>query len=179
MYPVPLPPACLEALAALDQQLAERVRARGCPHCGGALHRASWQRKPRGADVPEELAVRRGLCCGRCRCRQLPPSVLFHGRRVYLKAVVLMAVAARQPDRLEVTARRLAELFGVTRRTVARWLRAYAEGVAHHPAWQRIRGQVPPSVRDADVPRSLLDVLVAHQGLEQALLTACRWVPAL
>jgi hypothetical protein len=179
MYPVPLPMACLRALAELDLQLAEGVRDAACPHCEGPLHSAYFQRKPRGADVPEELAVRRGLCCGHCRGRQLPPSVLFHGRRVYLKAVVLMAVAARQPDRIEVTARRLAELFGVTRRTVARWLRAYGEGVGRHPAWQRIRGQVPPAVRDHEVPRALLEVLVAHQGLERALQTACRWVPAL
>jgi hypothetical protein len=105
--------------------------------------------------------------------------VLFHGRRVYLKAVVLMVVACRQGDRFDATVRHLTELFGVTRRTVARWLRAFADGVQHVPAWQRVRGQVPPSLRDADVPRGLLVELVADRGLQPALVAACRWVPPL
>lgn len=34
---------------ALDAEIAARVAAAGCPHCGGALHRANYERKPRGA----------------------------------------------------------------------------------------------------------------------------------
>jgi hypothetical protein len=35
-------------LLRIDQDLAQQVRAGGCPWCGGMLHRASYRRKPRG-----------------------------------------------------------------------------------------------------------------------------------
>lgn len=179
MYPVVPSRECLAALADLDRRLAASVRSRGCPRCGGPLHTADWRRKPRGAELPEELTIRHGLCCGHCRRRTLPDSVLFHGRRVYLKAVVLMAVAARQPDRRTTTLRRLAELFGVARQTVRRWLCAYLDRLATHPGWRRVRGRVPPTVRDADVPAGLLELLGDALGRTEALNICCQWVPPL
>ena len=37
-----------EHLRQIDEDLAEQTRRRGCPWCGGALHRAAYLRKPRG-----------------------------------------------------------------------------------------------------------------------------------
>ncbi len=88
-------------LAALDAEISRRVAAAGCPRCGGPLHQAHYQRKPRGgvfAAAGEAFSLRHSLCCGRegCRKRTLPPSVRFLGRRVYLEAVVLLASVAVQ-----------------------------------------------------------------------------------
>lgn len=175
MYPVQPPPdSLLRALAALDHDAALDARERGCP-CSGPLHTAAWKRKPRGLDLPDALCVRHGLCCGRCRRRVLPPSVLFAGRRVYLKAVTLLVVAARQRDRARHTMAHLRRLFGVSGTTIARWMKAFLEGLPSNPDWQRLRGRLPATVRDDDVPAALLD-LGTH---DEALVRACRLVPSL
>ena len=182
MYPICAPvPNIWVALADLDHRMAIEVRSRPCSFCGGPLHWATWLRKPRGADLPEALTTRWGLCCGRAGCRQrtLPPSALFNGRRVYLKAVVLLVVAARQPGRIRTTMARLTALFGASADTARRWVRALAEGLSDSADWRRVRGRVPPTVRDVDVPRGLLDALLATSDAVTALVTACRWVPAL
>lgn len=177
MYPVQVPPdTLLRALAALDIEVALDVRRARCPHCSGPLHWATWTRKPRGAQVPEELCVRRGLCCGACRRRTLPASVLFAGRRVYLKAVVLLVVAARQLDRAKHTLARLRALFdGVSGDTIVRWMRAFLDGLPLHPDWQRLRGRLPARIRDDDVPAALL----ALGSSDDVLVRACRLVPDL
>lgn len=177
MYPIQVPPVnVLRVLAALDHDLACDVREASCPHCSGPLHWATWTRKPRGANVPEDLCVRHGLCCGHCRRRTLPPSVLFAGRRVYLKAVMLLVVAARQRDRARHTLARLRRLFdNISAKTIARWMRAFLDGLPRHPDWQRRRGQLPATIRDDHVPAALLDL---GSG-DELLISACRLVPRL
>lgn len=110
----------------------------------------------------------------RCRRRTLPPSVLFAGRRVYLKAVILVVVAARQRDRAQHTISHLQRLFdNVSRETIARWMQAFLDGLPGHPDWQRLRGQLPATVRDDCVPAALLDL--GSGG--DVLIRACRLVP--
>jgi hypothetical protein len=48
-----------DLLLRLDEDLAEEARRRGC-ECGGALHRACYERKPRGgpAGLGPQHAVR-------------------------------------------------------------------------------------------------------------------------
>lgn len=175
MYPVAAPPQTIvRALGALDFQLACEARDARCP-CSGPLHWGTWVRKPRGIDLPDALCVRWGLCCGRCRRRVLPKSVLFSGRRVYLKAVMLLVVAARQRDRAQHSMARLRRLFGVSAKTIARWMRAFLDGLPRHPDWQRLRGRLPATVRDDEVPAAFLELRHA----EDALVAACRHVPDL
>ncbi len=54
-----------------DADLAEEVRKKGCPYCGGPLHQGNYPRKPRGgpADLPDELQIRHSLtiCIGYCQ----------------------------------------------------------------------------------------------------------------
>lgn len=177
MYPVQVPPnTVLCALADLDRDLAMDVRRARCPHCGAPLHWATWTRKPRGTDLPEDLRIRWGLCCGSCRRRTLPASVLFAGRRVYLKAVMLLVVAARQRDRAGHSMARLRQLFdNVSAKTIARWMRAFLDGLPLHPDWQRLRGRLPATIRDDDVPAALL----AWGSGDDVLVAACRLVPDL
>lgn len=183
MYPTILPlREILDALAQLDVDLASETRQSGCPRCGGALHSAAWVRKPRGAAeaLLEGRSTRWGLCCGSCRRRALPPSVLFCGRHVYLKAVILLVVAARQGSLSPATLVELQRAYGVSPHTVRRWLRMFLERLPASPAWTRIRGRISARVRDEDVPAGLLTWLVASgQHVQEALLTTCRMVPAL
>lgn len=126
----------LELLQRFDRDLAEQARAANCPSCGGVLHSARYERKPRG--LPKEFAsvrfVREGLCCARegCRQRTLPPSVLFMGRRHFLSvAHVLLSALDRGP-----TGRRrgqLKEMFGVDQRTIERWRLWWADVFQRSP----------------------------------------------
>src|SRR5271157_3163910 len=84
-------------LLVFDRDLAASARAARCWRCGGALHSASYDRKPRGgpAGLGEEYAERFSFCCAvdGCRKRTTPPSLRFLGRHVYLATVVTLISA--------------------------------------------------------------------------------------
>lgn len=156
-------------LFSIDQDLAETSRQEACP-CGGRLHRANYPRKPRGGPdkLPEEYGYRLSFCCDRdgCRKRVTPPSVRFLGRKVYLGAVVILVSAMRQgptPRR----ARELSRLFGVDRRTIARWQAFWREHIPQTPFWRIARGLLAP-VDTIDVPpRSLTEVFLRQGDLRE------------
>ena len=74
-----------EQLLVFDRDLAASARAARCRLCGGALHSASYDRKPRGgpAGLGQEYAERFSFCCAvdGCRKRTTPPSLRFLGRQ--------------------------------------------------------------------------------------------------
>src|ERR1700690_1537580 len=114
----------LEQLLVFDRDLAASTRAARCWRCGGALHSASYERKPRGcADgLGQEYAERFSFCCAvdGCRKRTTPPSLRFLGRKIYLPTVVTLISAMLHwptPARLA----RLSAVPGIDRRTLARW----------------------------------------------------------
>src|ERR1700735_4738618 len=82
-----------EQLLVFDRDLAASARAARCWLCGGALHSASYDRKPRGSlplvlgrpsGLGQEYAERFSFCCAvdGCRKRTTPPSLRFLGRHV-------------------------------------------------------------------------------------------------
>jgi len=151
-----------ELLLKCDEDLAASARAAGCP-CGGALHSAHYERKPRGWVVarPEGYDRRHSLCCAEdgCRKRTTPPSVRFLGRKVYLGVVVVLVTALRQG----ATTRRAAELrraIGADRRTLARWRAWWREIFPATPFWRLARARWVPAVSTAELPSSLLDRFV-------------------
>jgi hypothetical protein len=110
-------------LLAVDEDLAETVRNRGCL-CGGRLHSADYLRKPRGFPVrlTQLQCFRSSFCCDRdgCRKRATPPSTRFLGRKVYAGVIVILISAMRQgptPRRV----RELSERFGADLTTITRW----------------------------------------------------------
>jgi len=155
-----------QLLHQIDQDLAEQTRQQGCSHCGGPLHRACFERKPRGgpSELPTEYAVRLGLCCGWCRRRRLPPSILFWERRAYWRVVVLIVTVLRQNRINSLSARRLMELFGASRQTISRWVRYFREVFPTSSSWQSIRGQVSPEVSNSDLPLSLFEHILARSS---------------
>ena len=65
-------------LKQVDAAEAETCRSAGCPRCGGALHRATYPRKPHGLAPALRADARRfSFCCAVCRRRVTPPSVRF------------------------------------------------------------------------------------------------------
>jgi hypothetical protein len=100
-----------ELMLGFDRQIAESAHAGRCRRCGAKLHWGSFGRKPRGVPVglgPEHLQ-RFSLCCAADGCR-----------KVFLDAMVVL-ISAMQSGLSPARVKRLQELLGVSRRTVARW----------------------------------------------------------
>ena len=146
-------------LFTIDQDLAETTRRHGCP-CGGRLHRADYPRKPRGGTdtPPATYKTRFSFCCNRdeCRKRATPPSVRFLGRKIYLSAFIVLISAMRHgptPRRV----RELASLFGVDRRTIARWEKFWLEHFPQSHFWKTAGARVILLADVATLPLSLLN----------------------
>lgn len=178
MYQILLADASFfEFLLCCDRDLAEEARARGCLTCKGVVHRADYQRRPRGEPrgLGEEFARRHSFCCARdgCRKRVTPPSLRFLGRRVYLGAVVVLVAAMREgptPTRLE----RLQEMLGVCARTVRRWQQWWRERFPQTAVWVTIRGLLAQPLEAGRLPGSLLERLLATGTLRERVVALLR-----
>jgi hypothetical protein len=149
-------------LLAVDEDLAEETRKEGCP-CGGRLHSANYQRKPRGtpAQLPQPQRLRLSFCCDRdgCRKRATPPSVRFLGRKVYLAAIVILVSAMRQgptPRRV----RELSQRFGADESTIARWQIFWRQHFPQTPFWKVARAGLVTLGEIVSLPYSLVDAFL-------------------
>ena len=116
--------------------------------------------------------MRHSLCCGHCRRRTTPPSVLFLGRKVYWAAVVVVVAALRQRRPGSASAAALRRALGVSWKTVRRWMDWWAETFPTSRTWRAFRGRFPATVRDDDLPAALVDVVT---GAHQLLGTVTAW----
>ena len=149
-------------LLTVDKDLAEETRKQGCP-CGGRLHSANYQRKPRGTPsrLPESQCLRLSFCCDRdgCRKRATPRSVRFLGRTVYLAAIVIVVSAMRQgptPRRV----RELSERFGAVESTITRWQTFWREHFPQTPFWKVARAGFVTLGEIVSLPYSLVDTFL-------------------
>lgn len=158
----------VEGLFSEDTQIAEAARLRGCPRCGGRLHRADYPRKVRGVAEAAEcfFAKRFSFCCGSCRKRLTPESVRFLGRRVYAEIAVLWAGLLAAAASVSAAAR----WAGAAPRTLRRWRRWFQGELPASGFWEQHVGRlrVPPLAEL--MPGSLIDQFQA-QGAERLLLT--------
>jgi len=160
-------------LKQVDAAEAEACRAAGCPRCGGALHSATYPRKPHGLAADLRDDVRRfSLCCSVCRRRVKPPSVRFFDRRFYVGALFLVvsALALTGGVRLQTIARR----WGVPASTLRRWRRWWLEAFPLSREWQAKRGElaVPPE----EPPLRRLLRMIRGRGLRARLLRSLVWL---
>lgn len=103
----------------------------------------------------------------------MPPSTLFQGRRVYWSAVILVSVLVRQRRLEGRSARELQQRFGVTHRTLLRWIGWFEMAQARTRGWRTLRGLVPASVSDRELPSSLLAALEGEHRAGLDALVAC------
>ncbi len=166
-----------ELLHRIDLDLAAKLRAAGCLHCGGPLCRAAYERQTGGGpdDLPGVLKVRESLCCCRegCRRRVLPPSTLFFGRRVYFAGVILLVVTLRQRRAAGTSLRSLQRRFGVSPSPVARSMKWFAEVFPTTTLWKRLRGRVSPLVRDDQLPDSLVRMFESSAPDPEGAVVSC------
>jgi hypothetical protein len=154
-----------EQLLVFDRDLSATARAARCWRCGGALHSASYDRKPRGGPplgqpggLGLDYAERFSFCCAMdgCRKRTTPPSLRFLGRRVYLATVVTLISAMQlgtTPSRLA----RLSVVPGLDRRTLARWRAWWRSTFTDTPFAAVAKAAVATPIDITALPVSLLD----------------------
>ena len=166
-----------DLLLKVDADLASETRRAGCD-CGGVLHSARYERKPRGgpAGVGPASAVRFSFCCATegCRRRATPPSLRFLGRKVFFGVLVLLVPVLRDgptPERLA----RLCERFTVSARTVRRWVRFWHETFVASRVWQAARGRFASPVRAEAMPGALVDAF-SEIGPQDRIVAVLRLV---
>src|SRR3990167_6787935 len=92
-------------LIAIDRELAEEARQKGC-ECGGDLHRSNYPRSPFGlpAEFRNSYEERFSFCCNTCRRRTTPPCVRYFGRR-WSPAPLLLLISGLIPTAAKITNR--------------------------------------------------------------------------
>jgi hypothetical protein len=167
-----------DLLLRLDADLAAEVRRAGCG-CGGVLHSAHYERKPRGgpAGLLLENAVRFSFCCATegCRRRTQPASLRFLGRKVYFAVVVLLVPALRDGPSAK-RQERLSGVFPLSVRTVRRWRRFWRETFAVSRTWQAARGRFARPVSAAELPLFLLEAFSGIGDLNDRVVAVLRLV---
>jgi hypothetical protein len=165
-------------LLAVDEDLAETVRNRGC-RCGGRLHSADYLRKPRGFPIrlPQLQCFRLSFCCDRdgCRKRATPPSTRFLGRRVYAGVIVILISAMRQgptPRRV----RELSERCGAHETTIARWQTFWREHFPQTTFWKAARAGFITLGKIAGLPYSLVDSFLRRHPPSQGWMLLLRFL---
>ena len=166
-----------ERLTGIDEAVAEQVQAAGYPYCGGRLHRACYERKPRG--VPRDrlgpaYESRISFCCAEsgCRRRTTLASVRFLGRRVYL-GVVVVVVSALANGVSASHGKRLGERLGVSVRTVQRWRQWWRVEFVGTRFWHAVRGWFMPPVVRRGLPHTLLERFAGETEVERLCQLLC------
>ena len=167
-----------DLLLQIDEDFADETRRKGCA-CGGVLHCADYDRKPRGGPVglTGEIARRFSFCCAEegCRRRTTPVSLRFLGRKVFFGAVVLLVSALRDgpsPKRLD----RLCASFRVSVRTVRRWRRFWKETFVASRIWRAIAGNLLSPVAAGNLPLGLLEVFGGIADVGERVVAVLRQV---
>lgn len=148
-------------LEQVDKDFASEVQSRGCEHCGAALHRGDYSRKPRGGPSWDR---RFSFCCSRegCRKRATPPSVRFLGRKVYVGIVVVL-VSAMMHGPSDRRLERLRQELPIDRRTLKRWLQWWTQIFVHLAFWKSQRGRFARRMAEARMPLELVEAFGAQQ----------------
>ena len=142
-----------QLLEKVDADLAQEACQQGCLHCDGKLHRADFDRKPRGGPQWDR---RFSFCCAQedCRRRRTPESVRFLGRRVYAGLVVVLVtvmIHGLKPARV----RRIRETLQIDSRTLKRWRQWWLDNFVRSSFWKAARARFMPVLCAETLPWSL------------------------
>jgi hypothetical protein len=95
------------------------------------------------------------------------------GRRVYWAGVILVVMALRQNRPESASAISLMEMFGMSRKTLVRWMAYFRETFPFSTQWQKLRGRVDASVGNSELPGSLLTYFIRFADSEEEGLVSC------
>jgi len=100
--------------------------------------------------------------------------------RVYLWAdgfigsgVILVVMALRQNRPESAGTGELMRMFGMTRKTLFRWMSYFREAFPSSAQWQKLRGRVHSSIIDSELPGDLLRYFIRYADSAEAGLVGC------
>ncbi len=127
--------------------------------------------------MPESLSVRFSLCCSRegCRKRVLPKSVLFDGRRVYFRVVILLTIALREQRPRGMTMRQLQTQTGADVKTIRRWQREYRREI-ESGRYRLLRGRFFHGLEPGLELSGLVSFFVTQNDSESGVVRLLRFV---
>ena len=160
-------------LKRIDAAEAEACRAAGCPRCGGKLHSATYPRKPHGLAAGLRDDVRRfSFCCADCRCRVMPPSARFFGRRFRVAPLFLVVsvLVLTGGARLETVGRQ----WNIPVMTLRRWRRWWCERFPKTREWRAKRGEL--AAPSGEAPLVCLVRSIRGRTLRSRLLQGLIWL---
>lgn len=148
-------------LKAMDYEISKEEQAKGCIHCGGTLHLASYPRSPLGvpSDYREYYERRYSYCCAECRTRNTFGSVRFFGRRWFPEPLHLL-ISALMFGAIHKCCKQLKSLFGVSisKRTVKRWKQWWKDSFFNTSFWKGKAGIIPLSHLKGSFPRQFFSM---------------------
>lgn len=146
-------------LEEMDRYIAQPNWRARCPLCGkGVLHVGNFRRKAWGCPpgLPEWWYVRYDFCCSVCRHRQLPPSVRFLGRKVYMGVWIALISAMTRGSTAESLAV-LRKQLRVHATTVHRWRRWWREIFPATKFFRAFVARLAPGFDVEALPTSLVE----------------------
>lgn len=160
-----------QVLYEIDRLEAAKISKQPCPHCGGKVQRADYQRRPRGlpAEISAQLWCRFSFCCASCRRRVTPLSARFLGRKVYAGAIVVLVSALKQGHQPSLAL--IVESFSVPAHTARRWLKWWRNVVPRSGFWRGARAFFVPSLNEIALAASLVQVFLLRESCLEASLS--------
>ncbi|MEA2083415.1 MAG: hypothetical protein U9O82_04055 [Thermodesulfobacteriota bacterium] len=95
------------------------------------------------------------------------------GRRVYWAGVILVVMALRQNRPESASTSELMRMFGISRKTLFRWISYFREAFPGSAQWQKLRGKVHASVRNSELPGELLRYFIRYAESAEDGLVGC------
>ena len=162
-------PNFFRLLCRIDEVFARQLYEAKCPVCQSNLHRANYERKPRADALVLSVVPKQRLsfCCGRCRKRATPPSVIFLGRRVFLGIVLLLGFG-RHAGQTPAAAQ--AALGNPCRQTLARWRDWWTDAFARTPPWLTLRGRLDRPVESSELPQALVERVAGARAEDRVVI---------
>jgi hypothetical protein len=106
----------------------------------------------------------------------LPKSVLFDGRRVYWRMVILVVVALRGQRSSGFTMKKLKGRLGVDAKTVRRWQRWYMERLSPTGEWKSLGSRLAHGLQPGEELQSLLTAFIDEKAAENGMVRLLRFI---
>jgi hypothetical protein len=89
--------------------------------------------------------------------------------------VVVMALRQGMPD--SWSTQQLRQQFGISRKTLMRWMAYFRDVFPSSAWWQNLRGRVSSAVRDSELPAGLLEYFLQQsESAERGLIECLRFL---
>jgi hypothetical protein len=99
------------------------------------------------------------------------------GRRVYWGCVILVVMTLKQNRPDGSSARKIKEMFGISRKTLKGWVAYFRDEFPNSHQWQRLRGRLSSAVSNNELPAELVNYFLKYfQSPQQAMIGCLKFL---